>query len=562
MFNKLKDKIKTRKKQKDITLNMVGEVSRAVDSIKDTEVAEAIGDVEVKDAIGDAEITEVPVIDFGYRKDVIDRVHRVLNDIVEQNNNNHNSLVGVLQGQSVVTDNIYNNILESKDSSKVCNGKYEEILCSMHEFNNSIEELGSIAKKNTKTMENLQSELKNIYSVNNGISEIAGQTNLLALNASIEAARAGDKGQGFMIVAEEIRKLAFNTKEKLIEMTKFTEDINGYYGSSYDGVKHIEGSVAKLNASITELFKLLSSNKELLTQIYDSLESYDADFALTKKDLDNVYLEIENSNELHEIINGLKEGFSTVNVEMISSIDKLKNKLSGASSRISNMFDGLVDTCSNCYDKNSNSSEYLDSNKKILESVNKNNDIIVKIIDRLISTSKEINSLVENTRGDMGDLKNKANDIEVIANGIQEIAKQTKLLALNASIEATRAGEDGRGFEVVAEEVGKLANVTQDKLKEMENHIKSIGSYTQIASDEINMIYNDIDLIKQGMEDYKKLTTQLCDSINSIGESCNNIETANSKLKDNSVNVIGMVKDRVKLHESIDSILDTLNKID
>jgi len=94
-----------------------------------------------------------------------------------------------------------------------------------------------------------------------------------------------------------------------------------------------------------------------------------------------------------------------------------------------------------------------------------------------------MSSDVQGTASLIGDLANESRDIGKVLDVIRGLADQTNLLALNAAIEAARAGEAGRGFAVVADEVRALAHRTQQSTSEIERMIGSIQSGTEHAVD-------------------------------------------------------------------------------
>lgn len=115
------------------------------------------------------------------------------------------------------------------------------------------------------------------------------------------------------------------------------------------------------------------------------------------------------------------------------------------------------------------------------------------IVQQVVTAINSINEMSRTQQNNMTELAKQAQSIDGVMTVISDIADQTNLLALNAAIEAARAGEAGRGFAVVADEVRKLAEKTMDATNEVETTVTAIQSATKINIENVNESVKDVD---------------------------------------------------------------------
>jgi methyl-accepting chemotaxis protein len=122
----------------------------------------------------------------------------------------------------------------------------------------------------SRIISELSASIQKISEVTSAIRKIADQTNLLALNAAIEAARAGEAGRGFAVVADEVRKLTESTRSSTIGITEIistVQEIAGHAVNTMDlAVNEVDEGVAKMHLSVEALHQITETSKAVSIQ--------------------------------------------------------------------------------------------------------------------------------------------------------------------------------------------------------------------------------------------------------------------------------------------------------
>lgn len=189
-----------------------------------------------------------------------------------------------------------------------------------------------------------------------------------------------------------------------------------------------------------------------------------------------------------------------------------------------------------------------------------------RIVHETIEGMHQIAEVVKQSSESITKLAESANQIGEVIQVIDDIADQTNLLALNAAIEAARAGEQGRGFAVVADEVRKLAERTGKATGEIANMIKGIQADTDNAVKSMESGITQVDKGREltdkagnALQDIMAMSQQVMDMISQITSAFEEQSTAAEEISKNMEHISTITKDNSGGAEESSSAAEVLN---
>lgn len=214
-------------------------------------------------------------------------------------------VVAAVKEMAAVVEDVAHNVTQTAENAEVADSEAKEgnrvVTATMAQIENLAQDINAASV----VIDRLQQETDNIGSVLDVIRGIAEQTNLLALNAAIEAARAGEQGRGFAVVADEVRTLASRTQSSTQEIQEMIERLQG---GAREAVQMMEKGTTQAGESVSQA-EAASRSLNAITDGVSSIKDKTNQMASASEEQSAATREMErNMNSIADVARQTSEG--------------------------------------------------------------------------------------------------------------------------------------------------------------------------------------------------------------------------------------------------------------
>lgn len=227
----------------------------------------------------------------------------------------------------LVAENAANTVNFTQEADAVADMSKGTIISAQKSLTSLVDEV-ELATSNVNNMNNETQDITSILSVIGGIAE---QTNLLALNAAIEAARAGEQGRGFAVVADEVRALAGRTQQSTSEIETALSTLKGGANSVVLSIERTESTsqnaVSEAEAVATNLGELthfVTQINELSVQISTSADEQNTVIQEISQNMTRIHSMVDELSRKGQSMRAETENIENINGQLVSIVHKFK----------------------------------------------------------------------------------------------------------------------------------------------------------------------------------------------------------------------------------------------